>query len=121
MSNPNLPVITLDRQQRQAVRGDIRATAGDLNDLNLAFDRANRDFITRKIVQLQRLVAALDAIGWTEPPDAPDELVITVDADLAAWAAGAAVELEQALPEFQASDRDLDALSGLRALSSAAA
>jgi hypothetical protein len=41
MSDPNTnpTTVTLDRAQRQAVRGDIRTTAGDLNDLNLASTR----------------------------------------------------------------------------------
>jgi hypothetical protein len=58
-------------------------------------------------------------IGWTEPDDTPNLQTITVDADLALWAAGAAVELEQAMPEFVLDDEDLDALSGLKLIAGA--
>ena len=119
MSDPNLPAITLDRAQREAIRDDIRSTAGDLADLNLAFDQHNREFIIRKARQLLRLAAALDAIGWTKRDHAPDQQTIPVDADLAMWAAAAAIELEHVMPESETSDQDLDALSGTRMIADA--
>src|SRR5450755_1385083 len=121
MSSTHATPVTLDRAQRQAVRGDIRSIASGCGDLYLKLDETHNDraFVVRKIAQLQQLVVALDAIGWAEPDDAPNLQTITVDADLALWAAGAAVELEHAMPEFVLDDEDLDALSGLKLIAGA--
>ena len=111
-TNPN-PTVRLDRAQRQALREEICDAAGDCRDINLALERGNREFVVREACQLERLVAALDAIGWTEPPDAADEQTVTVDQDLALWARGAAVELECSFVDYQVGDRDLDTLRAL--------
>ena len=84
-------------------------TAGDAAPAAAVDPRESGAGRCRKAAQLQRLVAALDAVGWTEPSDAPDELAVTVDPELALWARGQA-----ALPEYETYDEDLDALSALR-------
>ena len=127
MSDPNLPAITLDRAQREAIRDDIRATAGALGDISLKLEEAHLDraYIVRKIAQLERVVAALDAIGWAEPDNAPDQQTVTVDADLASWAGEMIVEMEIALHDLEPRadrarlDKDLDSLSGLRMIADA--
>lgn len=107
------PTVRLDRAQRQALREEIRDTAGDCRDINLALEQGNREFVVREARQLQRLVAALDAIGWTEPPDAPDDQTVTVDRELALWARSVAVELERSFADYRVGDRDLDTLRAL--------
>ena len=79
-------------------------------------DRAS---VVRKIAELVQWVAMLDAVGWQEPLDAPNEFVVTVDSALAMWASGAARELERAFDTFYVTDEDLDALAGLRLIAEA--
>jgi hypothetical protein len=79
----------------------------------------DRGSVVRKITELVQWVAMLDAIGWQEPSDAPNEFVVTVDSALATWARGAAAELERAFGEFYVTDEDLGALAGLRLIAAA--
>lgn len=116
-----MTAVTLDRAQREAIRGEMLTAAGDCGDISLALgDRResgrDREFVVRRMARLQRIVATLDAVGWTEPPDNPEEVTVTVDRELAVWAAEAADELVVSLGESISlrPDADLDALGALR-------
>lgn len=109
--------VTLNRAQREALRAEIRIAAGDCGDVNLWLDQPHLDraSVVARIALLQQLVAALDAIGWAEPEDAPDDLEVVVDRQLALWAHGQFQALSRSLSESTPYDMD-GALTTLRAL-----
>lgn len=112
--------IILDQRQREAIRQEIAMVAYSSSELHLYFDwdreAIDRDYIVRKIVELQRCADVLDAIGWQETDSKP--AIVEVDETVAMWARGQAVELEDVLLNDNPVDVDetLDALSGLRAI-----
>lgn len=123
-----MTTVELDRAQREAIREEIRVVAACCADIPLCFkpDRAgktDRDYVVRKIMELQRWVAVLDGIGWQEQPDGPHRMVAVVDPEMASWASGQAVELESAFTDSYIVnvDQALDALTGLRSIAAAVA
>ena len=119
-----MATVALEREQREGIRSEIRLAASRSKDIRqcLQADRdgnTDRASVVRKITELVQWVAMLDAIGWQEPPDAPNELVVTADSALAMWAHGAARELERAFDTLYVTDEDLDALAGLRLVAEA--
>jgi hypothetical protein len=120
-----MTAVLLDRAQREAIRREIWIIASACEDVPLCLkpDRGgqtDRAYVVSMIGKLERWVAALDAIGWEESGDYEAQPV-TVDAGLALWARGQAVEIEHALTEFHPKDEDLVALSGLRLMAEAVA
>ena len=107
--------ITLNRAQRQALRSEIRVAALDCGDINLALDNGERAFVVERVDLLQQVVAAFDAIGWTEPEDAPDDLELVVDHQLAVWARSQFLALSRSLSESTPYDPE-GALTALGAL-----
>ena len=119
-----MATVALEREQREGIRSEVRVAASRSKDITkcLEADRdgnTDRASVVREITELVQWVAMLDAVGWQEPPDAPNEFVVTVDSALAMWAQGAARELERAFSEFYVTDEDLDALAGLRLVAEA--
>ena len=96
-----MATVALDREQREGIRSEIRVVASRFKDITkcLQPDRdgnTDRASVVRNITELVQWVAMLDAIGWQEPAEAPNEFVVTVDSELAMWARRAARELERA-------------------------
>jgi len=120
-----MATVPLDREQREAIRSELRVAASRSKDIRQCLEpdrdgHTDRASVVRKFTELPQWVAMLDAIGWHEPLDAPNAVVVTVDSALATWARGAAAELERAFAEFYVTDQDLDALAGLRLIAKAA-
>jgi hypothetical protein len=116
--------ITLDEAQREAIREEIRTAAAGCGDIPLCLmpdrdGKTAREYVVRKIDELKRWVAALDAIGWQEQHDGAGKMLVEVDAEFAMWARGQAAELEHAFEWFHVRDEDLDALTGLRLIAEA--
>ena len=109
-----MATVQLDREQREAIRSEIRVAASRSKDIRQCLEpggTTDRASVIRKIAELVRWVAMLDAIGWQEPPDAPNESVghgRCGAGDVGAWSAA---ELERAFDEFYVTDGDLDALA----------
>jgi hypothetical protein len=108
------PQTTLDRDQRGALRHEIEVEANAYGDFEYALREGDRSYVLRHLARLRGLVEALDAIGWTEQPGAPDEQDVSPNAVLVEWARGQAEELRSAFAEdCTPSDEDLDVFGAL--------
>jgi hypothetical protein len=112
-----MATVELDRAQRVALRRELGVDAHRANDLESFFDRGDRAQFVRIMEILSGLALAMDAIGWQESPDAPDQQEVIVNEALAAWAGPAADDIAQCWVDDSIPvdpDSDLDALSALR-------
>jgi hypothetical protein len=107
------PQVTLDRTQRMALRRELALEANSLGDVPLGFEQGDREAVQWQLRKLRRLIAAMDVIGWTEQPDAPDKQPVQCGRSLSAWARREAKALHGAFSEFEPEDEDLDAYGAL--------
>jgi hypothetical protein len=113
--------VTLDRVQREALRRELGVHAHRADDLEALFDRGDRAQFVWIMEILSGLALAMDAIGWQESPDAPDQQEVIVDEALAAWAGPAADDVAQCWVDSIPldPDSDLNALGALRLVAAA--
>ncbi|MCW3038846.1 MAG: hypothetical protein JWM31_751 [Solirubrobacterales bacterium] len=64
---------TLDAVERRAIRDAVATTATALGDVTLAIDHGRRDEALALLAEFELGIAVLDAIGWSDVPEAPDE------------------------------------------------
>lgn len=75
------PPLTLDADERRAIREEVALDATALGDVETAIRGGDRAQAVGLLDVLTLHVGVLDAIGWTEQPDAPDAQPVTdVDA-----------------------------------------
>jgi hypothetical protein len=112
--------VTLDRAQREALREELELYASGWGDFGIGFRTGDREYVLRSIRRLRRLVAMMDAIGWSEQPDTPVALPVRVTRSMAAWARREAKSLVVSLGECggvdHASDSNLDAYAAFCAI-----
>jgi hypothetical protein len=101
--------ITLDREQRMALRFEMELCANSVDDLTLYIARGDREGAHRIVKRAGEILALLDAIGWSEQADAPNDQSVPITDALASWSRGEAEELAAAFADFVPGDRDLDA------------
>lgn len=107
----------LDRAQREALRNVLRTTTSGYGDFAISFRKGDRQWVTEQLERLQGMVALMDAIGWSEQPDAPDEQPVTPTSQAAWWAGIDRAELTEALAEStEVLDSDLLALGAYQAI-----
>jgi len=109
-------VVVLDREEREALRRELRLAAMDCGDINLMLDGGMRQLTMARLERLQGIAAVLDAIGWSEVDGAPDRQPVTVTPATAAWLSRNADELVVSLAEMDGEDIDLLALAVMRKL-----
>lgn len=90
----------LDRDQRNAVRRQLRTTTYGFGDIGLAFSKGDRQAATRYLEHLQGMFALMDAVAWGEQPDAPDEQPVALSAEAAWWASIDRAEIVASLPDI---------------------
>ena len=106
--------VSLDRQQREALRHELEVEASAYGDFEYAFKEGDRAYVHRHAERLRRMVAAMDAIGWAEHDEAPDVQAIERSGTVELWARESAAELEDSFKDFTTvSDVDLDAYRAL--------
>lgn len=119
-SMPEHPTtVVLDREQRQALRRELRLAALDCGDINIALRRGEREFVLERLELLAGIAAVLDAIGWEEEPGAPDHQPVTIPPAAVRWLAGNADQLARSLQAetaWEDLDSDLLALHTMRLL-----
>jgi sugar phosphate isomerase/epimerase len=108
--------VTLDRDRREALRRDLAGTAHGYGDFEYAFRRGEREYAYKHVKRLRRMIEAMDAIGWTEQPDAPNEQPVPRTRSLIAWARRYANELAGSFAEEEPNDWELDAYGAIRAI-----
>jgi len=110
-------VVTLDREQREALRREMRLSALDCGDINLGLNQGDRTFVLGRLELLASIAAVLDAVGWAEQPGAPDRQPVVIAPAAAGWLAANADELAASLADgWSDIDSDLLALATMRAL-----
>jgi hypothetical protein len=72
-------VVVVDREQREAIREEISVHAHNYGGIDAAFDARDRQDVIRHLERFEAMVALMDAIGWREHPEAPDEQPVHVD------------------------------------------
>lgn len=130
-------IVRLDRTQRAALRREIWIVASGVGDIKHVLDELDgapaplyidapdggcgRTILVQWITELQRIVEALDHIGWREPAagSGSEQLELSVSRDLAAWARDRVSELQESMSESVVKDEDLDALGALRLIGGA--
>jgi hypothetical protein len=111
-----MSTITLDHEQREALRGEIAGIASGYGDFQFAFRRGERAYAVKHIEHLRRMVSLMDAIGWVEQPDAPAEQPVTADRRSVAWARRHAREMARSFSEVDPADDELVAYAAMRAI-----
>jgi hypothetical protein len=102
--------VTLDRAQREAIRSEMELRACGWGDLQWGVTQGDRRFAYKEYRRVGRMMAVMDAIGWSEQPDTPDKLPIARSGSLAAWARREAQEIFSSFSEIDApDDQHLDA------------
>lgn len=71
--------LTLDRAEREALRRELHGIAGSGADLETYVERGDRGHAYKLAADMRAMFAILDAIGWSEHPDEPDEQPVTGD------------------------------------------
>lgn len=85
---------TLDRAEREALRRELTEQASGFDDLDRCMQNGDREGAYRLAARLTTILAIIDAIGWSEHPDEPDEQPVTADlSPHAEWIERAAREL----------------------------
>jgi hypothetical protein len=105
--------VTLDRAQRAAIRGELEMCASGWGDFAISLRNGDRKYVYSNLARLRRIAQLMDAIGWSEQPDAPDKLTCQCSRALKEWARREARSLLSAFDEFVPSDHDLDAYRAL--------
>jgi hypothetical protein len=85
-TEPDAATVRLDRTQREAIRRELAATAGAYGAFESHVAAGEREAAMRELRRLRGMFAVLDAIGWTEQREAPDEQPITVSSAAGWWA-----------------------------------
>ncbi len=73
-------VVVVDREQHEAIYEEISVHAHNYGGIEAAFDTRDRQDVIRHLERFEAMVALMDAIGWREHPEAPDEQPVHVDA-----------------------------------------
>lgn len=109
--------VTLDARQREALREEAALRTSGWGDIAWAFREGDRTYARGCLNRLRRSIELMDAIGWSEQADAPDEQPVARTHALAAWARSEAREVLSSLPEStDTHDQDLDAYGALCAI-----
>jgi hypothetical protein len=112
--------VTLDRAQREALREELELYVSGWGDFQYGFRNGDREYVVSSMRRLRRLVAMMDAIGWSEQPDTPETLPVRVTRSMAAWARREAkslvVSLEECSGVDHATDENLDAYAAFCAI-----
>lgn len=95
--DPNGRTVRLTREQRDVLRGYAATATSPYSDLSSALSDCDRPAALRHLRVILGALALLDAIGWTETPEAPDEQDVTVDEQLRAFAVAEADQLRMDL------------------------
>src|SRR5437764_1406570 len=111
-----MSTITLDHEQRETLRDELTGTANGYGDFEYAFRRGERAYVVKQIEYLRGMASLMDAIGWVEQPDAPDEQPVTLDRRTLAWVRRHARELATSFGEEPPADRELVRYAAIRAL-----
>jgi hypothetical protein len=111
-----MSTITLDHEQREALRDELAGIASGYGDFQFAFQRGERAYAVEHIERLRRMVSLMDAIGWIEQPDAPAEQPLVADCRSVAWARRHAREMARSFSEAGPADHELVAYAAMRAI-----
>jgi hypothetical protein len=116
--------VQLDSAQCDAIRNEIRVAASGYGDIALSMGlrghRVSRDRVVGAIERLEQWVTMLDAIGWKDQPDGPDELCVAVDPELLEVASVIATNLDRQCEGLQESSHTRRTLDALRLIEAAA-
>jgi hypothetical protein len=109
--------VTLDRAQRDAIRFNVATWTNGWGDIHIYTLDGDREHVRKARWELGRMIALMDAIGWTEQPDTPDEQPVSRSRSLAAFARREAKSLLRVFDDCDgANDELLDAYRALCAL-----
>ena len=111
--------VTLDRAQREAIRAELTMRADGMGgDLPHGFACGDREFAHAQHRRLGRMIAVMDAIGWREQPDTPDEQPVPCSRSLAVWARREAKEMLDSFKDIVGApyDDELDAYEAFCAI-----
>jgi hypothetical protein len=86
LTSPDAATVRLDRAQREAIRREVAGAAGRYGAFDGHIAAGTREEAMRELRRLRGMFAVLDAIGWAEQCDAPDEQPVTVSSGAAWWA-----------------------------------
>ncbi len=115
--------IQLDFEQRAALRDHVAVTSDCGGDISNYMEAGNREDAVTAVENLRGMIALLDAIGWSEPSDAPHIQQVDISASAAWWATLKRPELASLFTEegFVVHDDDLLALAAYDAILAAVA
>jgi hypothetical protein len=109
-------LVTLDGAQREAIRSELELYASGWGDFEWGFASGEREFVQKAHRRLTRMIAVMDAIGWSEQPDSADTQAVFPSRALAAWSRREAKGILSSFKDVEPGDHDLDAYEAFCAL-----
>jgi hypothetical protein len=108
--------VMLDRTRREALRREMQLITSGWGDLGYALKNGELDYLHKSLKRLRQVAALMDAIGWIEQADAPDEQPVEYGRTLAAFARAQAEEMMSSFGHEVPDDAELDAYAALCAV-----